>query len=33
MPAGIDPTVDYAFKRLFGGGADPDLLIDLLKSG
>lgn len=32
MPLGIDPTVDYAFKRLFGDPANSDLLIDLLNA-
>jgi predicted transposase/invertase (TIGR01784 family) len=30
MPLGIDPTVDYVFKRLFGDPQNSDLLIDLL---
>ena len=32
MPLGIDPTVDYAFKRLFGDPANSDLLIHLLNA-
>lgn len=32
MPLGIDPTVDYAFKRLFADPANSDLLIDLLNA-
>ena len=30
MSLGIDPTVDYAFKKLFGDPANSDLLIHLL---
>ncbi len=30
MLLGIDPKVDYAFKRLFGVPQNRDLLIDLL---
>jgi len=32
VPLGIDPTVDYAFKRLFGDPANSDLLIHLLNA-
>lgn len=32
MPLGIDPTVDYAFKKLFGHPANSDLLIHLLNA-
>lgn len=32
MPLGIDPTVDYAFKKLFGDPANNDLLIHLLNA-
>lgn len=32
MPLGIDPTVDYAFKRLFGMERNKPLLIDLLNA-
>ncbi len=32
MPLGIDPTVDYAFKRLFGVERNKPLLIDLLNA-
>ena len=32
MPLGIDPTVDYAFKRLFADPANKDLLIHLLNA-
>ena len=32
MPLGIDPTVDYVFKRLFGDPANADVLIHLLNS-
>jgi predicted transposase/invertase (TIGR01784 family) len=32
MPTGIQPTVDYAFKRLFGSEPQQDLLIDLLNA-
>lgn len=32
MPLGIDPTIDYAFKRLFGDPANSDLLIHLLNA-
>lgn len=32
MPLGIDPTVDYAFKKLFGDPANSDLLIHLLNA-
>ena len=28
----IDPTVDYAFKRLFGSPSNASLLIDLLNA-
>ena len=32
MTPGIDPKVDYAFKRVFGSEANADLLQDLLES-
>lgn len=32
VPLGIDPTVDYAFKKLFGDPANSDLLIHLLNA-
>lgn len=32
MLLGIDPTVDYAFKKLFGDPANSDLLIHLLNA-
>jgi predicted transposase/invertase (TIGR01784 family) len=32
MPTDILPTVDYAFKRLFGSASDQELLIDLLNA-
>ena len=32
MPLGIDPTVDYAFKRLFADPANTDLLLHLLRA-
>src|SRR5436189_166953 len=32
MPLGIDPTVDYAFKKLFGNPENSDLLIHLLNA-
>lgn len=32
MPLGIDPTVDYAFKKLFGDPDNSDLLIHLLNA-
>lgn len=32
MPLGIDPTVDYVFKRLFGDPQNSDLLIHLLNA-
>jgi predicted transposase/invertase (TIGR01784 family) len=32
MPLGIDPTVDYVFKRLFADPANKDLLIHLLNA-
>ena len=32
MPLGIDPMVDYVFKRLFGDPANADLLIHLLNA-
>ena len=32
MPLGIDPTVDYAFKKLFGDPENSDLLIHLLNA-
>jgi predicted transposase/invertase (TIGR01784 family) len=32
MPSGIDPRVDYAFKRLFGSENTTALLIDLLNA-
>lgn len=32
MPLGIDPTVDYVFKRLFADPANRDLLIHLLNA-
>jgi len=32
MPSGIDPTVDYAFKRLFGHETTRELLVDLLNA-
>jgi predicted transposase/invertase (TIGR01784 family) len=32
MKPGIDPTVDYAFKRLFGVDANRNLLIDTLNA-
>src|SRR5687767_5083576 len=32
MPLGIDPTVDYVFKKLFADPANKDLLIHLLNS-
>src|SRR4030095_13097503 len=32
MPLGIDPKVDYAFKKLFGSEENKPLLIDFLQS-
>jgi len=32
MQSGIDPKVDYAFKRLFGSAANVALLVDLLNA-
>ena len=32
MRSGIDPKVDYAFKKLFGTEANSDLLVDLLNA-
>jgi PD-(D/E)XK nuclease family transposase len=32
MPSGIDPRVDYVFKRLFGSENTTALLIDLLNA-
>jgi predicted transposase/invertase (TIGR01784 family) len=32
MALGIDPTVDYAFKKLFGDPENSDLLIHLLNA-
>src|SRR5262245_50002186 len=32
MPSGIDPTVDYAFKRVFGSEGHADVPIDLLNA-
>jgi predicted transposase/invertase (TIGR01784 family) len=32
MPLDIDPTVDYAFKRLFADPANEDLLLHLLNA-
>lgn len=32
MPLGIDPTVDYAFKKLFADPANKDLLLHLLNA-
>jgi predicted transposase/invertase (TIGR01784 family) len=32
MPSGIDPKVDYAFKKLFGSEENKPLLIDFLQS-
>jgi predicted transposase/invertase (TIGR01784 family) len=32
MPLGIDPKVDYVFKKLFGDPANSDLLIHLLNA-
>ena len=32
MVPGIDPKVDYAFKRLFGSPANSSLLISLLNA-
>jgi predicted transposase/invertase (TIGR01784 family) len=32
MPLGIDPTVDYVFKKLFGDPANSDLLIHVLNA-
>jgi predicted transposase/invertase (TIGR01784 family) len=32
MPLGIDPTVDYAFKKIFGDPENADLLVHLLNA-
>lgn len=32
MRLGVDPKIDYAFKRLFGSEANTDILIDLMNS-
>lgn len=32
MKPGVDPKVDYAFKKLFGSESTTDLLIDLLNA-
>ena len=32
MPLGIDPTVDYVFKKLFGSQENSDLLVHLLNA-
>lgn len=32
MPLGIRPTVDFAFKMLFGNASHPEILIDLISA-
>ena len=32
MKPGIDPKVDYAFKKVFGSESNTDLLTDLLEA-